>query len=105
LGTYRTIIAANRQQGHQKGFEKGLEEGIQQGLEKIREKGQVKGLINEFIEYGHISKRSLQQIAKHSLSLDLVQNVWDDYAAKEEIFGTKNVQDFIKLLKNGGILE
>ncbi|MDR1434987.1 MAG: hypothetical protein LBI77_01110, partial [Puniceicoccales bacterium] len=67
--------------------------------------GRVEGLMNEFMEYGNVSQRSFQRMGKHSLSEELVREVWADYGAQEAISGDKNVENFLKLLKNGGILE
>jgi hypothetical protein len=102
MGTYGTMMAANQQQGFQRGLQQGRVEGLQEGQEQGRVEGTIRGLIERFA-YDEDLGRPLQRIAKNSLSEEVIRAIWSEYAY--EMHGDKDLEDFMGLLRDGGVLE
>jgi flagellar biosynthesis/type III secretory pathway protein FliH len=83
--------------------EEGLIQGIQKGLQKGLQWGQIKGLVERFFDHESLQK-SLRRIEQNSIPKDLVEQVWHDLTQNQPTDG-KNLEDFLQILQNAGILQ
>jgi flagellar biosynthesis/type III secretory pathway protein FliH len=95
-------------QGIQKGLQRGLQEGIQQGLQEGIQQGlqwgQIKGLIERFLDHESLEK-SLRRIEQNSIPKNLVEQVWRDFIQNQPVPDGENLEDFVQILQNAGILQ
>ncbi|MDR2372329.1 MAG: hypothetical protein LBD60_04240 [Puniceicoccales bacterium] len=84
--------------------EEGLQEGLQEGIQKGLQWGQINGLIERFLDHESLQK-SLGRIEQNSISRDLVEQVWRDFVQNQPVPDGENLEDFVQIFRDAGILQ